>query len=316
LLVKYLLKETNEQEQEAVRNWLDADGANRRHFDELSKIWHKSRELAESSEVDVNAAWNRFRSRVQVKQTTKPAAPGIIRRIWRAAAVILLLLATGASAWWWMNREPAVEMISFATQNQALSDTLPDGSVVALNKGSKLQYPSRFEKSQRAVELDGEGFFAVEPDASRPFLIKAGDVTIQVLGTSFNVKELNGSVEVVVETGKVKVEKDGKSLTLTAGEKVIVSDSADWTNAPLPQEDKLYQYYRTRSFVCDNTPLWRLADVLQEAYGIEIVFVNPAHRDLRWDVTIENESLEQVLNLIQATFDIKIVREDNRVLFR
>jgi hypothetical protein len=68
--------------------------------------------------------------------------------------------------------------------------------------------------------------------------------------------------------------------------------------------------------VCDNTPLWRLADVLQEAYGIEIVFVNPAHRDLRWDVTIENESLEQVLNLIQATFDIKIVREDNRVLFR
>src|SRR5690606_36665473 len=121
----------------------NANEANRSHFDELRKIWDTSRELAESSEVDVNAAWNGFRSRVQVKQTAKLAAPGIIRRIWRAAAMILLLLATGASAWWWANHKPAVEMISFATQNQALSDTLPDGSVVALNKGSKLQYPSR-----------------------------------------------------------------------------------------------------------------------------------------------------------------------------
>ena len=151
--MKYLLKEANEQEQQDVRSWLNADEANRRHFDELRNIWEKSRELAETSQVDVHAAWNRFRSRLQVKQTEKTAAPGMIRSIWRAAAVVLLLLATGTGAWWWANREPAVQMISFATQNQALSDTLPDGSVVALNKGSKLQYPSRFTKGQRAVEL-------------------------------------------------------------------------------------------------------------------------------------------------------------------
>ncbi len=314
--MKYLLNEASEPEQKQVSQWLKADGANQRYFDELAKIWQKSRELAASSEVDVNAAWNRFRSRVQVKETAKPGATGIFRRFWRAAAAVLLLLAIGTGAWWWTQRGPKVEMISFTTQNLALSDTLPDGSVVALNKGSQLQYPTKFEKSQRTVHLNGEGFFSVQPDTNRPFLIKTGEVTITVLGTSFNVKEQNGWVEVVVETGKVRVQKADEFLILSAGQRVIVSDSTNWTSAPLPQEDQLHQYYRTRSFVCDNTPLWRLAEVLQEAYAIEIVFANPALRDLRWDVTIENESLEQVLNLIQATFDITIEREGDRVIFR
>lgn len=314
--MKYLLNEASELEQKEVSQWLKADAANQHYFDELARIWQKSRELAASSEVDVNAAWNRFRSRVQVKETAKPGATGIIRRFWKAAAAVLLLLAIGTGGWWWTQRGPKVEMISFTTQSMALSDTLPDGSVVALNKGSQLQYPTRFEKNQRTVHLNGEGFFSIQPDTKRPFLIKAGEVTITVLGTSFNVKEQKGLVEVVVETGKVLVQKDGESLTLSAGQRVIVGDSTNWTSAPLPQEDQLYQYYRTRSFVCDNTPLWRLAEVLQEAYVIEIVFANPALRDLRWDVTIENESLEQVLNLIQATFDITIEREGDRVIFR
>jgi ferric-dicitrate binding protein FerR (iron transport regulator) len=314
MLVKFLLNEATEPEREAVSLWLEADVQNRLYFQEFERIWKESRTLTAQSTVDVNAAWNRFRSRVQVNSRRNDAR---VRRMkwYRPVAAAAILLIALAGGWWWLNRDTTVRALAFQTLTKPMSDTLPDGSVVSLNSRSTLHYPSRFEKKQRKVKLKGEGFFAVKPDQKRPFQIETGDVVITVLGTSFNVKESSGAVEVVVETGRVMVEKDGRQVILNAGERIVVDSSADWNQQKDEQKDKLYQYYRTNSFVCDGTPLWRLAQVLEEAYAVRIEFARSSIRELRWDVTIENESLDQVLKLIQDTFDIKVRREGDRVIF-
>lgn len=314
--MKYLLQEADAAERKLVEAWLEADERHRREWSELSRIWQESRQLADQSEVDTDAAWNRFRSRRDILTSgrrTKRTAFFSMRRV--AAAVVVLVMAL-AAGWWWWEQEPAVEPISFESGIRPQVDTLPDGSVVSLNKQSKLEYPSRFAKQQRKVSLKGEAFFAVKPDPKKPFQIQAGDVTITVLGTSFNVREEEGEVEVVVETGRVKVSQQGKEVILQAGERIVVKNNNLEEDQKERQTDKLYQYYRTNSFVCDNTPLWRLAEVLEEAYDVKIEFARSSIRDLRWDVTIENESLDQVLDLVSKTFDIKIKREGQRVIFR
>jgi ferric-dicitrate binding protein FerR (iron transport regulator) len=80
--------------------------------------------------------------------------------------------------------------------------------------------------------------------------------------------------------------------------------------------DQLYKYYRTKEFVCDETPLWKLVDVINEAYNSHIVIGSPALRDMTLTTTFNNESLEQVLNVISITFNIKIIREGDAIILQ
>src|SRR5688572_8298430 len=91
---------------------------------------------------------------------------------------------------------------------------LPDGSTVLLNEGSKLEYPITFSGDTREVFLQGEGYFDIQHNPSKPFVVKTANVTTTVLGTAFNVKAFPSEkhITVTVTRGKVKVSKDEKVL--------------------------------------------------------------------------------------------------------
>jgi ferric-dicitrate binding protein FerR (iron transport regulator) len=80
--------------------------------------------------------------------------------------------------------------------------------------------------------------------------------------------------------------------------------------------DQLYKYYRTKEFVCDDTPLWKLVQVINEAYHSQVIIGNPALKDMTLTTTFHNESLEQVLNVISITFNIKVVKEGNTIILQ
>jgi transmembrane sensor len=136
-----------------------------------------------------------------------------------------------------------------------------------------------------------------------------------VVGTSFNVKTINGNTDVVVETGIVRVTRAGKTVELKANEEVIAgAKDPTWTKEKV--SDQLYKYYRTKEFVCDDTPLWKLVEVINEAYNSHIVIGNPALKDLRMNTTFNNESLGQVLNVISLTFNIKVINEGDTIILQ
>jgi ferric-dicitrate binding protein FerR (iron transport regulator) len=201
------------------------------------------------------------------------------------------------------NSEPK-EMVARAGQN-VLVDTLPDGSVITLNKRATITYPSKFKGNSRAIALNGEAFFKVAPDKKKPFIISVDDVQV-----SFNIKSENGNTEVVVETGIVEVTKFGRTVELVAGEKIVLS--ANDSNATKEKvSDKLYNYYRSKEFVCDDTPLWKLVQVVNEAYDAKIIIGRKELNDKTLTTTFNNESLEQVLEVIRLTFDITIIKKEN-----
>ena len=151
------------------------------------------------------------------------------------------------------------------------------------------------------MTLKGEAFFNIAPDKKKPFTIHVNDVDVTVVGTSFNIKSKNGKTEVVVETGIVRVTKAGETIELRAGEKTKMAD-ADNAMEKEKVTDKLYNYYRTKEFVCDNTPLWKLVEVLNDAYNAHIVIGREELRDIPITSPFYNESLDRVLEVISLTF--------------
>jgi len=290
-----------------VKQWLVND-ANLAYYNQLKKIWDDSRQLALTSTADENRAWQKFQQRVH---------PALVHRTgfgWmRIAASVIIIAGLGLLAYWVFNDR--TKEMTVVAQKTVLNDTLPDGSVVTVNKGSSISYLSKFKGETRQVSLKGEAFFNVTPNKKKPFIISVNDVQITVVGTSFNVKTINGNTEVVVETGIVKVTRAGKTVELKANEEVTVN-AKDSSLAIEKVSDQLYKYYRTKEFVCDDTPLWKLVEVINEAYNSHIVIGNPALKDMGITTTFNNESLEQVLNVISITFNIKVIKEGDTIILQ
>lgn len=311
LLVKYLLGEAGADEQRSVQEWLEAGEENRRYFLHFKTIWEESRRLAAKSEVDPDQAWERFRARRDGNTLTlEPAS----RRLpmFRIAAAIALILVAGMAAWLFTRNHDEVVWVS---ADKVRTDTLPDGSVVTLNKNSTLAWAADFNKKNRQVKLTGEAFFNVAPDRARPFLIHVDEVTVQVVGTSFNVKNTQDETEVIVETGIVKVGVDNRSASVLPAQKAVVHKKRKDLEVE-GTRDKLYGYYRTHAFVCNNTSLQELAEALSNAYDVDIVIPDQHTRSLTITTTFKGDTLNGILSVVVATFNLSMEQKNGQIILK
>ena len=208
---------------------------------------------------------------------------------------------------------PDPEVLNIASVSEVKRDTLPDGSIAVLNKHSELSYPVVFKGKTRNVKLKGEAFFNVKADKKKPFIIVVNDVQVKVVGTSFNIRSLKSLTEIIVETGIVQVTKGNEVIELRAGERVSL-ETVDTTLQKEVSDDKLYNYYVSRTFVCDNTPLWKLVEKLNEAYGVNIRIGREELRKMPLNVTFADESLDVILSIISETLMIKVSKEENEIV--
>ena len=311
--MKYLLNEATADESEVVNNWISEAAANKEYYNQLKTIWDSSKKLAATSSVDENIAWQNFQHRI----ATASSPEIILKRSrfgWmKIAAAITLLISIGLVTYFSLSKKNNTEIALVKTAGNILTDTLTDVSVVTLNKNSSISYPKIFNEKSRRVTLNGEAFFAVAPDTKKPFVITVNNVQVTVVGTSFNINSKTGNTEVIVETGVVTVTKGGNTITLTAGEKLqIPADNNIGTKQPV--NDKLYNYYRTKEFVCDDTPLWKLVQVLNEAYGTNISIGRKELNNSKLNTTFNNESLDKILEIIHLTFDIEVIKQNGQII--
>lgn len=337
LLVKVMLGESTGEERRVVEDWIAGSPANERYFQDLKRIWEDSRKLAVQSVVDADAAWVNFRERVSAGRTsegereTGGAMRGalVIDRgaaqergmgrgrhyTWMRVAAIFLVVVAGGWFYYTYSYKPNL-FLSVNSGVQVLSDTLPEGSVVTLNRESSIRYKRQFAGDMRRVDMEGEAFFSVAPDKSKPFKVNTNGVTITVLGTSFNVKTTAGVTEVIVETGMVEISKNGRAVRVGAHEKAVIGkDNA----APVKENntDVLYNYYRTNAFECNGIPLWRLVEKLNEVYKERhIVIGNNRLRDLRLTTTLTDVSLDDMLKVVAKSLVFTIEYKGQEIILK
>ncbi|WP_316820107.1 FecR domain-containing protein [Pedobacter gandavensis] len=307
LLIKFLLKETSEEESTAIEKWLAADPAHVSEFLELEKIWESSQFLAPQIQVNEMDAWLRFKEQVKKEERVLP-----LRRkyTWINVAAVFVLMVGALIFYEVFTPKKYMELIA---NQEILVQKLPDGSELTLNKKSALSYASDFKKD-RSLRLDsGEVFFNVVPDKSHPFTIEVDKVSVKVVGTSFNVRYQNHQTEVIVETGIVKVSLSGETVDLLAGERILISATSEKLMKEQNQ-DQLYNYYRTKVFVLKNTELWKLINVLNEAYDAKIK-IDPNLKNLTLNTTLKlTAPLDYNLNIICEGLNLTYIGNGKEIL--
>ncbi|MEC3881111.1 FecR domain-containing protein [Parapedobacter sp. 10938] len=311
LLMKYLLNEATEEEAKAVRRWVAAHPDNKRHYTRMELIWEISKSVGPESGIDEQEAWERFTARLDgADHAAAPSsAKTLIRRMgWtRIVAVLVIALFTAFAGYYFVGVRITGDRLMGAvheTTNLVDTDTLADGSVITLSKFASLRFSQGLFQQKRAVELrKGSVFFEVAHDQDKPFVIQSGKVTVTVLGTSFHVSRNGDETTVIVESGKVKVTGLDKTVELEARQKVTIN-----TNTRQFEE-------RTVIGVLDHTPLWRIAEMLEDAYGVEVTIGNETIRDLPMTTTLHQGTLDETLRVITETLGVTATRRGNQYVF-
>ncbi|MGN8068106.1 FecR domain-containing protein [Mucilaginibacter sp. 22184] len=316
LLVKYLAGEATPAERQQVEDWMAASETNKKLFADFKLIWNQS--PVTDRNVSEDDAFIRLQKRID--SNAAPRREAVIKKLsrkqWIGIAASLVLICT--VLWLTFNHvydNGSVSFVRIDSKDKVQTQSLPDGSVITLNTRSTIVYPGRFTGNIRPVSLQGEAFFKVSPDKTKPFIIKVNDVTVRVVGTSFNIKSRNGKTEVIVETGIVQVSKKQNSIDLNPGEQVTVTNDQALL-AKQQSRGKLYNYYLTGQLVCDRTPLSEVVSTLNEVYSTHIVIANKSLENLPITTTFKGQSLDEVLDVISGTFKITVIRNNQQIVFK
>jgi transmembrane sensor len=317
LLIKYLLNETDPKELAEIQRWLEEKPENQRYFNQFKLIWEESKKLEKTSTLDENAAWERFKQRVEPQSAVPEPSQKVLplRMIMRFAAALVITFGATWLAYSFWKTNYANPSVTLASSGEVITKVLADGSVVTLNKNSILKFTEKFTGDKRLVSLTGEAFFDITPDKEKPFYIESGDVTVKVVGTSFNVKNTKHKTEVTVETGQVEVAKKNHLIKLTPGERAIVPVN---DTQPTKQKinDTFYNFYKTKTLVCDNTPLWKLVQLLNEQSALPIVITNEKLNNLPISTTFKNQSIDSILSIVSQTLGIQMEHKEDKILLK
>ncbi|ERJ58907.1 FecR family protein [Sphingobacterium paucimobilis] len=311
-LIKYISGDLNAERQVVVEAWIRESAENEKEYTDMKKIWEWSGASDQSPEVDVDRAWADF-VKLRDEQPTKVLVLTEEKRSrgWRpgmvAAAIVMLLMSSVGVLRWTLSTDLSLD------SNDGLQQAgLPDGSTVYLNKKTVLDYKKGWLAKERTVVLSkGEAFFDVKRDTTQPFVIQSGNSRITVLGTSFHVRRADGETEVIVSSGSVRVDHAGNSVRLKPNDRVLIQDTARTKVKVDTVEDQLYKYYIHQQFIFENTPLNRVFDVLGKAFDQKFVVVDDKTKVLRYTASFERQTLNEMLDVILKTFELKIEKKGN-----
>jgi len=325
LVAKELSSETNSHEKLKVEIWINQSDENREEMNKCRRMLEEVDDYYKTKSFDSHLAWNNVRSKINPSQLKvvqqKKQRKEKIRQFYKYAAILVFAMLLGSIGYYigFKNQMPSVFNQIVSAENQVLNEyVLPDGSVVALNSDSRLEFPKQFTGDFREVTISGEAFFDVEPNPEKPFVINAGGTQIKVLGTSFNVSAYPNTetVEVVVRTGKVQViQKNNRSLTesgeiiLTPGEKGTLFNESKILEKS-ENTDVNFLSWKTNYIVFNETPLNEVVECLEKVYHVEIEITDPELEKLALNATFDKKPIDFVLDVLRLTFNLELTGEN------
>lgn len=251
---------------------------------------------------------------------SKPRRPVL----WLAAATLALLLAIPASLkiGYDLHKAPAPVAWNELTVpiSQTREVTLPDGTSLVLNAGSRVTWPEAFIGSQREIFLDGEVVANVAKDPEHPFIIHSGVADIQVHGTTFDLKSYRDAtmLEVVLMEGSVSMllpaEEGRREVRLVPGDIAQFDRETGDMSLGRVSPDGFKTFNDNRSFSFINIPLKDIAADLERSFGTPIVVADSKVASNRFLAFFTNgEDLDEILKLLSRNGNLRAVRSDGTV---
>lgn len=242
-------------------------------------------------------------------------------KLWAAAASVALLFCF--SSYHFYQKGYNVQHSQLVEMSNPLglrsSVTLSDGTKVTLNAGTILKFPSAFIGRQRQVEVEGEAYFEVMHNKDFPFVVKAGDINVKVLGTVFNVKAYGEEeeIEVTLVEGKVSVKHTDRSeLAVSPGEQVLYNKQGQSFS-----KQKVNPFNRVSwkdgKYNFEKNTLEEIVRQLERSFNVHINIATAELKNVVFSGDfVRGENLEQILRVISVDKRIGYqIQNDNILIF-
>lgn len=239
------------------------------------------------------------------------------RRIWVSMAASLLIII---SLFIWNPFQRGGEMVVTTAYGEQQSLQLSDGSKVKLNANTKMVYSDDWtQKIDREVWLDGEAFFEVtkKPQSGQRFRVKTNDVTIEVLGTSFNVNSHGDKTSIYLEEGEIRLhllELDS-TILMQPGDLIIYQESEGKIINKHQVETAYHTSWKNGVLIFNSSPLIEVLQKIEETYGVHFEVKDSVDNQREINFPLPINRLETAISILNKTVvDLEIVKVGDKYI--
>ena len=293
-LYKFFDGKASREEKEAVRIWLESSPENEQEL-------FKEREFFDAMILSGSTKV------AGMEKKSRPFYRTVLLEAIKIAAVFAITVASGT---YFYKSEickigEAMNTITVPAGQRA-NLTLADGTNVWLNARSEMRYPAVFTGNKREITLDGEAYFEVAKDSLNRFVVQAGDLAVEALGTSFNVKayEEDNQAVVTLFQGKVKTSVGRDEAFLLPDQAVTYLKNKGQLKKSTLNDAYRACLWRNNELAFNDEALSEIAVLLNRMYNIQVVFKSEKVKALRFTGVITNNSLDNIIELISLTSPI------------
>lgn len=324
LIVSCLSNGLEKNAWQELKDWIAASAENEKYFMQQQEIWFSVISGKEDAKYDKRKAFEQFKNRIADQERNDKMGHKEFRLsiFWRYAATVAVLCLVSYFSYWRGGasvKEGFSDIVVEAPLGSRTKLTLPDGTLVWLNAGSRMAYSQGFGVENRKVELTGEGYFEVQRNEEVPFLVKTNSLLVKVLGTKFNFRDYPDDAEAIVSLSEGKValsnllRKENEKL-LSPNERVILDkksgkmhiessialNSLQWTNGYLFFDEEL---------------LTDVAKELERSYNVKIYIASDSLKTFRFygNFIRREQNVKEVLEALSATRKIHYTIEGRNV---
>jgi len=362
LLLKCMKDEANIFEQVQAWEWINGSEFGKEYYKNLKEAWIANSMNKSDEDAEVEKSWKRVEQKIILSDCMSDTESGnrsnkrsredrvfsLLRQRIAAAVVVFLLIGGLGSLIFFSQRQAflngEVYSIIESPRGSKTMVTLSDGSKVWLNADSRLKFKKSFNKSNRDVYLQGEGYFVVAKNENLNFRVHTTGIVVKAIGTEFNVRAYadEDRIETTLIEGLVSISRNestrnDQTIVLKPNQKAYfplnnpnaqgtVSNIGRLTDqvadkGGIPEIESLNSRpariiiennvntetvtsWKEKRWVFERENMKSLATKLERLYDVEFVFTDPEVKDFYLTGTLEQESLEQVLKALQLTLPI------------
>lgn len=319
LIARKLAGEATPEELQELQQLLPDDAGAADRSKVLDQFWNRrDDETHPSVEENLGKVLTKLELPVQEKKSIHPYR-------WLRVAAIFLILAAGSITYWKYSSRPEIPALASLMEKKNAKGTrsiiqLPDGSKIWLNADSKLRYPEAFKGKNREIYLNGEAFFDVAKNPEHPFIIHLANGTVQVLGTSFNVRAYDNEpvVETSVATGRIAfipkyhtTRRKQDTVFLTPDHKASYTYTMETLSTDITsgKEDKAWTEGR---LIFRSKSMEQIGVELERDFGKKVTFLDEGPKAFIFTGAFENNSLDEIMYYLSRTknFSYKITNTE------
>lgn len=307
-LFRYVNRELTDQERIEVEEWINLSEENRKIAKDYYELSFALTSLKVIKRSAPQKALKKVNKRIMEKQVQK-----VYLFVQRVAVILLLplLILTGYLLLQSKAEKPFFYLETRMTPGMTGSTVLPDGTKVWLNSSSYLKYPSLFSGQTREITLDGEAYFEVAHNVEKPFIVHAGNTSVKVLGTEFNIDAYSSNSFVTASLVDGSVEfgyqnEDNKPCTL-----LIEPDEQAYFDKKTSQTKIEPTYipkdiaWKNGQIILRDTPLSEILWILSKRFNVEFVIHDPAFYKHSFTGVFTNQQIERVLEHFKRSSGIR-----------